>query len=57
MDSDKKTTTEDNSKIVLIKKKGKVKALDEELYSRSHDYLHPSHSCCPASVLCVVEVF
>uniref|UniRef100_A0A8C7QTZ3 glutamine--fructose-6-phosphate transaminase (isomerizing) n=1 Tax=Oncorhynchus mykiss TaxID=8022 RepID=A0A8C7QTZ3_ONCMY len=33
VDSDKKTTTEDNSKIVLIKKKGKVKALDEELYT------------------------
>lgn len=34
VDSDKKTTTEDNSKIVLIKKKGKVKALDEELYKK-----------------------
>uniref|UniRef100_A0A8C7KRJ9 glutamine--fructose-6-phosphate transaminase (isomerizing) n=1 Tax=Oncorhynchus kisutch TaxID=8019 RepID=A0A8C7KRJ9_ONCKI len=34
VDGDKKTTTEDNSKIVLIKKKGKVKALDEELYKK-----------------------
>ncbi|CAB1325207.1 unnamed protein product, partial [Coregonus sp. 'balchen'] len=34
VDGNKKTTAEDNSNIVLIKKKGKVKALDEELYKK-----------------------
>uniref|UniRef100_A0A673XCC7 glutamine--fructose-6-phosphate transaminase (isomerizing) n=1 Tax=Salmo trutta TaxID=8032 RepID=A0A673XCC7_SALTR len=34
VDGNKKTTTEDDGKIVLIKKKGKVKALDEELYKK-----------------------
>lgn len=42
MDGDKNTTTDginNNNNIVLIKKKGKVKALDEELYSRSYGYI------------------
>jgi hypothetical protein len=41
VDGDKNTTTDgiNNNNIVLIKKNGKVKALDEELYSRSYGYI------------------